>query len=191
MKLRTDIEYCEMQCNRKTKRRDKPLFALLWWLGGLDLLGTTEFLGTVLSFLPQFSCWPFLLSGQPGSNQPISGLKLFLRLLVIVDQRKSGALPSTKVCLEAESNDTSLVGLVEGSELLRELVLWDIRPGGVEDVNDELTSGQETVGDEFPCADGYWGVGHFWGFSTVLSVLIDDEGDVDGRERRLGDYFAR
>jgi hypothetical protein len=32
---------------------------------------------------------------------------------------------------------------------------------------------------------------HFEDFSAVLSVLIDDEGDVDGRGKRLGDDFAR
>ena len=63
------------------------------------------------------------------------------------------------MCLEAKGNDASLVGFVDISELLREFALWDIRSGGVEDVNDELTSGQETVGDEFARADGYWGVG--------------------------------
>ena len=63
------------------------------------------------------------------------------------------------MCLEAKGNDTSLVGLVQASELLREFALWDIRSGGMEDVNDELASGQETVGDEFACADGYGGVG--------------------------------
>ena len=32
---------------------------------------------------------------------------------------------------------------------------------------------------------------HFKGFSTVLSVLIDDEGDVDGWGKGLEDDFAR
>ena len=32
---------------------------------------------------------------------------------------------------------------------------------------------------------------HFEDFSAVLSVLIDDEGDVDGRGMRLEDDFAR
>jgi hypothetical protein len=63
------------------------------------------------------------------------------------------------VRLEAKGNDASLVGLVEGGEFLRQLALWDIRSGGVKDVDDELASGQETVGDEFSRADGYWGVG--------------------------------
>jgi len=32
---------------------------------------------------------------------------------------------------------------------------------------------------------------HFEGFPTVLSVLIDDEGDVDGWGKGLEDDFAR
>ena len=63
------------------------------------------------------------------------------------------------MCLEAKGNHASLFGLVDGGELLRELALGDVRSAWVEDVDDELASGQEAVGDEFACADGYWGVG--------------------------------
>ena len=112
------------------------------------------------------------------SDQPISGLKLFLRLLVVVNQRESGAPPTTEVRFETEGDDTSPVGLVEGGELLREFAPGNIRSGGVEDVNDELTSGQETVGDEFARADGYWGVGLTGGRRECVSImsthLIDD-----------------
>jgi len=94
----------------------------------------------------------------------MSGLKSFLRPFVVVNQRESGAPSTTKVCSEAEGDNTGLVGLVEGRELLRELAPGDIRSGGVKNVNDKLTPGQQTVGDEFACADGYWGVGHFQGF---------------------------
>ena len=104
------------------------------------------------------------------SDQPISGLKLFLRLLVVVNQRESGAPPTTEMRLETECNDTSLVGLVEGGELLRELAPGNIGSGGVEDVNDELTSGQETVGDEFARADGHWGVGLTGGRRECVSI---------------------
>ena len=168
-------------------------------------------------------------------DQPIPGLELFLRRFIVVNQRETRALSTAKVCPEPEGNDTVLVDLVEGSELLRELAPGHIGSGWVEDVNDELTSSHQTVGDEFACADGYWGVGlaggrrryvcpsnrrwrhpshssprsialfsrmapltdqrysthHFKGFSTALSVLIDDEGDVDGWGKRVGDDFAR
>ena len=110
------------------------------------------------------------------SDQPISRLKLFLRLLIVVDQHEPGAPSTTKVCLEAKGNDTSLVGLVEGSELLGEFALGDIRSGGVEDVNNELASGQEAVGDEFARADGYRGVGLTSGSPSVC---------VDPSNRRL------
>jgi len=63
------------------------------------------------------------------------------------------------MCPEAEGDDASFFGLVEGSQLLGELGLGDIGSTGVKDVNDELASGQETVGDELACADCYWGVG--------------------------------
>ena len=63
------------------------------------------------------------------------------------------------MCPEAKGDDTSFVSLVNASELLRELALGDIRSVGVEDVNDELASGQESVCDKFSRADGYWGVG--------------------------------
>lgn len=71
---------------------------------------------------------------------------------------------------EAEGDDTSLFGLVEGSQLLREFALGDIRSGRVEDVNDELASGQETIGDEFACADGYWRVGLTGGRRECVSI---------------------
>ena len=145
---------------------------------GRTSYGRAHLLGTVLSLLPQFSRWPLLLGPQSRlvipsqqkehsqardrytySNQPMSGLKLFLRLLVVVDQRESGAPSTTKVCFEAKGDDTSLVCLVEGSELLGEFGLGDIRSGGVKDIDDELTSSQETVCDEFACANCHWGVG--------------------------------
>lgn len=83
------------------------------------------------------------------------GFELFLRSLVIVDQSKARAPSTTEMCPETERNDTVLVRFVDGSELLRELGFGDIWPGRVEDVDHELFTGQETVGDEFSCADGY------------------------------------
>jgi len=73
-------------------------------------------------------------------NQPIPGLKLFLRRFIVVNQRETRALPTTKVCPEAKGDDTVFVGVVEGGKLLRELAPGDIRSGGMEDVDDELTS---------------------------------------------------
>lgn len=76
------------------------------------------------------------------------------------------------MCLEAEGNDTSLVGLVEGSELFGELSLGDVGSARVKDVNDELASGQETIGNEFSCADGDWGVCLTGGGSEVRQHML-------------------
>ena len=87
-------------------------------------------------------------------NQSVLGLELLLGCLIVVDERKSGATSSTKVCPETEGDDTVLVRLVDARELLRDLALGDVWPRGVEDVNDELAAGQEPVGDEFAGANG-------------------------------------
>ena len=57
------------------------------------------------------------------------------------------------MCLKTEGYDTLLVGLVDLSELLRKLRLGNIGARGVQDINDELTAGQEAVGDELARAD--------------------------------------
>ena len=89
-------------------------------------------------------------------NQPVLGLELLLRRLVVIDQRKTGAATSTKVCPEAEGNDTAGIGLVDARKLLGEIVLGDVRAVGVENVDDELAAGQQPVRDELarPDRDG-------------------------------------
>ena len=58
------------------------------------------------------------------------------------------------MCLKTEGYDTLLVGLVDLSELLRKLRLGNIGARRVQDINDELTAGQEAVGDELARSDG-------------------------------------
>ena len=90
------------------------------------------------------------------------GLKLLLRLLVIVDQTEPGGPSTTKLGLEPESRDSALVSLVEGGELFVELGLGDGGSGGVEDVDDELTTVEETVGDELAGSHGDRAGGILW-----------------------------
>lgn len=90
------------------------------------------------------------------------GLKLLLGLLVIVDQTESGRPSTSKLGLESESGDSALVSLVQGGELLVELGLGDGGSGGVEDVDDELSSVEETVGDELAGSDGDRAGGILW-----------------------------
>lgn len=86
-------------------------------------------------------------------NQPVLGLKLLLRRLVVVDETEPGA-PSTTECRpEAEGHNPCLVRLVDLGKALRELVLGDVGAVGVEDIHDELAARQQAVGDEFTSAD--------------------------------------
>lgn len=60
------------------------------------------------------------------------------------------------MCPEAEGNDATLVGLVNGRKLFRKLCLGDVWPRRVENVHDELAAAEEPVGDEFAGADSDW-----------------------------------
>jgi hypothetical protein len=95
-------------------------------------------------------------------HEPVLGLKLLLGLLVIVDQTEPGRPSTSKLGLESESGDSALVSLVQGGELLVELGLGDGGSGGVEDVDDELSSVEETVGDELAGSDGDRAGGILW-----------------------------
>ena len=70
-------------------------------------------------------------------NQPVLGLELLLRSLIVVDQAKACAPSTTKRRPETEGDDTLLVGLVDRRKPFRELSLGDISAVGVEDVEDE------------------------------------------------------
>jgi hypothetical protein len=84
----------------------------------------------------------------------VLGLELLLGLLVIVDQTETGRSSTTELGLESESRDSGLVGLVQGGELFTELGLRDSGSGGVENVDNELTTVQKSVGDELSGSDG-------------------------------------
>lgn len=58
------------------------------------------------------------------------------------------------MCPETESDNAVLVGLVQSGQLLRELRLGNVRAGRVEDIENELTASQQTVGDKFARAQG-------------------------------------
>lgn len=77
------------------------------------------------------------------------GLKLLLCALVIVNESKSSALSSTKMCSKTEEDDSVLVSLVQGGKLFLEFGLGNVGAGRVEDIEDELAAREKTVGDEF------------------------------------------
>jgi len=151
------IAYSALVFRRPVVPTQKATIKRLLLLGGvgcLGLFGATELLGTVLPLLPQFTRRLFNLGRQPGANQPVLWLKLFLRRLVVVDQGKAGTPSTTKLCPEAKGDDTAFVGLVEGCEFLGQVCLGDVWTRGMEDIDDKLATGQETVGDEFAGAQG-------------------------------------
>lgn len=82
------------------------------------------------------------------------GLKLLLRVLIIVDQTETGRRTATELGLKTEDDDTILVGLVKGTKFLRELRTRDVGASGVEDSEDKLSSVEETVGDELGGSEG-------------------------------------
>lgn len=85
------------------------------------------------------------------------GLKFLLRSFVIVDQCEPSAPSSTKLCAETKSDDSCLVGFVEGGKLFRKLSFRDVRPSWMEDIEDKLATSQKTVGDELARSQGYCG----------------------------------
>jgi len=103
---------------RLTAKCAQHLLALLGGFCCLDFLGPTELLRTILALLPQLSGRFVNLGGKPRSNEPMSRLEFFLRGLIVVDQGKTGAPPSTKLCPEAESNHPGLVGFIHSCKLL-------------------------------------------------------------------------
>lgn len=64
-------------------------------------------------------------------------LELLQGLSGVVDQSEAGALATTVLRTETEDGDLVLVGLVEGGELVAELILGNVGTVGVEDVTRE------------------------------------------------------
>jgi hypothetical protein len=75
--------------------------------------------------------------------------------LIIVDQRKACAPATTKVCAEAEGDDTFLVGFVQGGQSFGEFDFRDVGARWVKDIENKLSSRQKTICEEFACAEGY------------------------------------
>jgi hypothetical protein len=91
--------------------------------------------------------------GGTHPHQAVSGLKLLLYLLTVINQREACAPATTKECLESERDDACLVDLVDIAELLGQFGSGDWGSGRVKDIDDELTAGKEAVCGEFPGTD--------------------------------------
>lgn len=87
-------------------------------------------------------------------HEPVLGLESLLGLLVIVNQTETSGSTTTELGLESKGGNPGLVGLVESAKLLVDLSLGDGSSGGVENVDNELTTVQKSVGDELSGSDG-------------------------------------
>jgi hypothetical protein len=148
----------------------------------MEWLGWTYLLGSVLSLLPELpgglldllghsllvesacgldtkdACEKSKLFPLAGygthPDKPVLGLKLPLRLFVVVDQSETLGRSTSKLGLQAKDDNPLLLGLVKSGELVAEFISGQVGPGGVKDGNDELLSVEQSVGDEFGGSDG-------------------------------------
>lgn len=74
------------------------------------------------------------LVGETDTDESVVWLELLKGFWGIVDEGETGSLSTTELGLETEDVYLVLVGLVELSELLSELILGDVGSVWVEDV---------------------------------------------------------
>lgn len=116
-------------------------------------LGTEDLLVSVLLLLSLLSGSLLDLLSQTVSDQSVSWLKLLGVGNGLVDQTETGGLATTELGSEAENGNSVLVSLVNLSQLLSQLILGDVSSVWVQNVNDELSSGQQWVGDNLSGSD--------------------------------------
>lgn len=117
--------------------------------------GTKDLLVSVLLLLSLLSGGLLDLGGQAVSDQSVGRLELLGIGNGLVDQTEAGGLATTELSSEAKDGDSVLLNLVDLRQLLTELVLGDVGSVGVQDVNDELSSGQQGVGDNLSGSDSH------------------------------------
>ena len=118
-----------------------------------SLTGTEDLLVSVLLLLSLLSGGLLDLLGQTVSDQSVGWLELLGVSSGVVDQTETGRLTTTVLSSETEDGDSVLLGLVDLGDLLTKLVLGDVSSVWVQDVDDELLSGQQWVGDNLSSAD--------------------------------------
>lgn len=116
-------------------------------------LGTEDLLVSVLLLLSLLSGSLLDLLSQTVSDQSVSWLELLGVGNGLVDQTETGGLATTELGSEAENGNSVLVSLVNLSQLLSQLILGDVSSVWVQNVNDELSSGQQWVGDNLSGSD--------------------------------------
>ena len=74
------------------------------------------------------------LGAETESDEAVERLELLHGLGGVVDESETSGLAATELGAETEDGDLVLLGLVQATELLTELILGDVGAVGVEDV---------------------------------------------------------
>lgn len=94
------------------------------------------------------------LLGQAISDQSVRWLELLSVSNRVVNKTETSGSTTTVLGSEAKDGDGILVSLVGRSKLLSELVLGDVGSVWVENLNNELESGQKWVVENLSGSDG-------------------------------------
>jgi hypothetical protein len=78
------------------------------------------------------------LGGHANTDQTVRGLKLLHGLGGVVDEGEAGGLAATELGSQAKDLDLVLLGLVQTTELLAELLLGDVGTAGVQDITAKM-----------------------------------------------------
>lgn len=119
----------------------------------MSLLSTEDLLVSVLLLLSLLSRSLLDLLGQAVSHQSVVGLESLGVLNGRVDQAEAGRLATTEGSSETEDRHGVLLSLVDLGQLVSQLILGDVGSVGVDDVDDELSSGQQGVRDNLSGSD--------------------------------------
>lgn len=136
-------------------------------------MGTEDLLVSVLLLLSLLSGWLLNLLSQTVSDQSVGWLESLGVSNGLVDQTETGRLSTTELGSETEDGDGVLVGLVQLRQSLSQLVLGDVGSVWVQDVDDELSSGQQRVGDNLSSSDSN-------GVTLVVSIVPGNGRSTEG-----------
>lgn len=132
----------------------KSLFSVsLSNLLGVGGSSTKDLLVSVLLLLSLLSGRLLNLLSQTVSHQSVSWLESLGISNGLVNQTETSGLSTTELGSETENRDSVLVSLVQLSQSLSQLILGDVGSVWVQDVNDELSSSQQWVGDNLSSSD--------------------------------------
>lgn len=119
----------------------------------VGLLGTEDLLVSVLLLLSLLSGGLLNLFSQAVSHQSVGWLESLGVSNGLVDQTETSGLATTELSSETKHRDSILVSLVQLGQSGSQLVLRHVWSVWVQNVNDELSSSQQGVGDDLSGSD--------------------------------------